>query len=806
MPLHPGDILNNTYRVLGEVAQGGFATVYKAESFDPSIDSTLYALKALHEGSLNETAAELFRREARRLIQLNVEAVVRCYGIQQSPDGQLILVMDYVEGPSLQQRVKPSPLETSPLSRKAIVALCRRLLPAMDALHALGVVHRDLAPDNIILRDDDVAKATLIDFGISKDLADDDAATVIGDRFAGKLRYAAPEQMGLFGGARTIGPKTDLYSLCVVILFAATGRALFEGSGFTDAVTARQAAPDLSFVPDWLRPMLIAGLTPDPAQRAGSGSQLLALLDPSLANVTAEPAPPPPAGARTWLTAEITSIDDDAPGAPASPGMAPDLEVKGGRKAPVATGLVLILVLLGLGWVVARYAQGRLGQETASSLMAQTDSAASETATTATPPPALPPADLEPETLIGTTAGARLGWDLGVVGERAYVLSVPKDPALAGLARVDAVRLGNADETSRLGVLVDASWPTLEMSGDRVRLGAVVGQDKLLLISPKGEPPATSTPAEDTPAEGTPAEGTLAEDIPAENTPAEDIPAENTATSVVQVRLVDPAIPSAVVDLMEVRHGSEPVAAVADQALLASAAEGGPVQLTPLTGAFPSQVEAPPVGVARFAAALLLTETALFVGSPGDDSTPGRVDVYQRGNPWAVTLAPAVTLLAPQSRPGDGFGATLALDGDRLLVAAPGARQVHSLAPVQTGSPLGAWTVQQSLQAQPLDGPVAFGISLGRDDTTLLVGAPGHPDEAEARPGAYLYQRTAADQPWQLSRILRHPEASTGQAAEPSFGHRVAVIPSALLVAAPGDDREDDEAGAVHLYPRGTPQ
>ncbi len=794
MPLHPGDILNNTYRVLGEVAQGGFATVYKAESFDPSIDSTVYALKALHEGSLNETAAELFRREARRLIQLNVEAVVRCYGIQQSPDGQLILVMDYVEGPSLQQRVKPSPLETSPLSQADIVALCRRLLPAMDALHALGVVHRDLAPDNIILRDDEVAKATLIDFGISKDLADDDAATVIGDRFAGKLRYAAPEQMGLFGGARTIGPKTDLYSLCVVILFAATGRPLFEGSGFTDAVTARQAAPDLSFVPDWLRPMLIAGLTPDPAHRAGSGSQLLALLDPSLANVAAEPAPPPPAGARTWLTAEITSIDDDAPATPASPGMAPDLEVKGGRKAPVATGLVLILVLLGLGWAVARYAQGHLGQQTASSLMAQTDSAAGEPTTTATPPPAAPSADLEPQTLIGTTAGARLGWDLGVVGDEAYVLSVPMDPALAGLARVDAVRLGNADGISRLGILVGDSWPALDVSGDRVRLGTVVEGDKLLLISPKGGPARTETPSDGTPTEGT----------PAEDTSAEDTSAEGSATRTLQVRLLDPAVPSTVVDLVEVRHGNGPVAAVADQALLASAAEGGPVLLTPLTGTFPSQVEAPPVGVARFAASLLLTETALFVGSPGDDNTPGRVDIYQRSNPWAVTLAPAVTLSAPQSRPGDGFGATLALDGEHLLVAAPGARQVHSLAPAQRGAPLADWTVQQSLQAQPLDGPVAFGVSLGMDETTLLVGAPGQPGEAEARPGAYLYQRAGADMPWQLSSIFRNPQAPTGQGTEPSFGRRVAVIPSALLVAAPGDNREDEEAGAVHLYPRDT--
>ena len=148
-----------------------------------------------------------------------------------------------------------------------------------------------MSPDNVILENDDIHEATIIDFGIAKDL-DASSATIVGDGFAGKLNYVAPEQLGDFG--REVGPWTDVYSLGLVILAVAQGKNVDMSGSLVDAIDKRRKGPDISAIPDNLQPLVHAMLRPDPKERLRSMDDVLAMLDgariPSPTTVRAEVA------------------------------------------------------------------------------------------------------------------------------------------------------------------------------------------------------------------------------------------------------------------------------------------------------------------------------------------------------------------------------------------------------------------------------------------------------------------------------------------------------------------------------------
>jgi hypothetical protein len=170
--------------------------------------------------------------------------------------------MEFVDGPSLSKLYKQGPLPPAQVRQ-----LRDRLADGLAAAHEKGVIHRDLSPDNVILPGGDLTKAKIIDFGISK-MADPEAKTIVGDDFAGKYSYVSPEQVGLYGGK--VDPRSDIYSLGLVLAAAASGKPLDMGSSPISVVEARRAVPRLEGVPAELRPELTAMLQPDPADRPQS--------------------------------------------------------------------------------------------------------------------------------------------------------------------------------------------------------------------------------------------------------------------------------------------------------------------------------------------------------------------------------------------------------------------------------------------------------------------------------------------------------------------------------------------------------
>jgi serine/threonine protein kinase len=159
----------------------------------------------------------------------------------------------YVPGPSLADAVK----ERGPLSVSAMASLAGALAEALKAIHAAGVVHRDLKPSDVLLAEEGTR---VVDFGISRPTGDGLTATGAAE----PVGYFSPE---VVTGA-PVGPPSDVFSLGAVLVFAAAGQAPF-GSGSMAAVLHRlvNGEPQLGRVPESLRPLIEPCLRKDPAAR-----------------------------------------------------------------------------------------------------------------------------------------------------------------------------------------------------------------------------------------------------------------------------------------------------------------------------------------------------------------------------------------------------------------------------------------------------------------------------------------------------------------------------------------------------------
>lgn len=303
-PVEIGDYVN-VFRIERFIARGGMGEVYEAVNPHPPFERVAVKLM-LADLASNENALNMFYKESGALGRVHHSSIVQYRIASQSPNGQPYLITEFVNGPSLQQLLG----EFRP-DEDALRKLTKRLTRGLGAAHAEDVVHRDIAPDNILLAEGNPDRPKIIDFGIVKD-SKDGGATIIGDGFAGKLRYVAPEQLGEYDF--NVGPWTDIYSLALTMLAVATGAHADMGSSLTDAVRKRERVPDLSAIPESLRPAFEAALQPNPANRPQTMADFAAMLDGAPA-----PVVPSPIGSDFEEEPEPTATTKPAASEPAKP-------------------------------------------------------------------------------------------------------------------------------------------------------------------------------------------------------------------------------------------------------------------------------------------------------------------------------------------------------------------------------------------------------------------------------------------------------------------------------------------------------
>jgi serine/threonine protein kinase/outer membrane protein assembly factor BamB len=245
------------FTLLGRLGSGGMGVVYLGRAGDGSVA----AVKVLHSGFAAD--GEFRRRFAR---EVAVARAVQGRGLVPLLDGDAEaarpwLATEYVPAPPLNQVVE----ETGPLPEDVVTTLGARLANALARLHAQGVVHRDLAPSNVLITDDG---PRLIDFGVARSIG----ATAITATGAvlGTPAFMSPEQ----ADGTEVGPASDVFSLAAVLVYAATGDGPFGHTSDPVAMLrrVRDEEPDLSRLPPALRSILAPCLAKEPAARPDAGA------------------------------------------------------------------------------------------------------------------------------------------------------------------------------------------------------------------------------------------------------------------------------------------------------------------------------------------------------------------------------------------------------------------------------------------------------------------------------------------------------------------------------------------------------
>ena len=300
------------HRLLARLGVGGMGVVYLART----ADGTPVALKVIRaEYAADPGFRARFRREVRLATGLTGRRVVAVTAADTEARAPW-LATAFVPGPSLAEAVDG----LGPLPAHTVVTLGAQLAQALGELHAVGLVHRDVKPGNILLVPDG---PRLIDFGIAKGAGT--TALTAPDAVIGTPGYLSPEQTRTRGGE--VGPAGDLFSLGCVLAYAATGRRPF-GTGEAPAVLYRTVhephdPTGLAQLPPPLRTVIDACLTKDPALRPTAAAVHSALTDEKHPddNPSTAPAWLPPAVLR--LIAERSARALDPPPRTAGP-PAPD--------------------------------------------------------------------------------------------------------------------------------------------------------------------------------------------------------------------------------------------------------------------------------------------------------------------------------------------------------------------------------------------------------------------------------------------------------------------------------------------------
>lgn len=273
--LQPGQIFENKFRILSTIGAGGVGVIYKAQHVHTK---RMLAIKMLHSTELDRENEFLrFEQEAEAASHFNHKNIVTIHDFGVTADGVAFLVMEYLDGPTLDHILKTDGRVTMEQFMHIFPQVCAGLQHA----HKKGIVHRDIKPSNLMIVDTEDEKGVLkiVDFGLAKPSGQDVEKHLTQTGIVlGTPLFMSPEQCR----GREVDFHTDIYSLGCVMYAAITGIYPFEGESTMDTLYLHIAEPPKPFsqvvpelnLPTSLETVIFKALSKEPTQRQSSMQEL----------------------------------------------------------------------------------------------------------------------------------------------------------------------------------------------------------------------------------------------------------------------------------------------------------------------------------------------------------------------------------------------------------------------------------------------------------------------------------------------------------------------------------------------------
>jgi serine/threonine-protein kinase len=279
-------VLLGRYRIESLLGSGAFGAVYRGHSIR---SKTVVAIKVEHTTSSAQRAR--FEREAALLARINNGNVVSVLDFGHLSDGAAVVVMEFVDGTSLDKYVAR---HGGTLPWREAANLMLGLLDGLDAAHEVGVLHRDIKPQNILIQHGPVPVVKIVDFGIARAIGEQLARLTTTGQMLGSLGYMAPEQLA----TDPVDVRCDVYAAGVVLYELLSGQQPFKGDGLKLAMN-KLSSPGPEHIPvpehgktwpDELTALVLSMLRSAPSERPSSAYEAAQTLKAILRRTISRPS------------------------------------------------------------------------------------------------------------------------------------------------------------------------------------------------------------------------------------------------------------------------------------------------------------------------------------------------------------------------------------------------------------------------------------------------------------------------------------------------------------------------------------
>ncbi|MDX1581971.1 MAG: protein kinase [Thermoanaerobaculia bacterium] len=218
-------LLDGKYELVTRLGLGGMGEIFKVRHVHLGEERVVKIMRA--NIATDDDALQRFLHEARLATMIKHRNLAMLYDFATLEDGSYYMVWEFIDGSNVQKWIS----ENGPMPPRIVVEISLQALAGLNALHEMGVIHRDISPENIMITQDyqENLLCKVIDFGIAKQLSEGESGQGLTQTgmFLGKLKYASPEQAGFLKEGEQLDARSDLYSFGIVMYEMLAGRAPF---------------------------------------------------------------------------------------------------------------------------------------------------------------------------------------------------------------------------------------------------------------------------------------------------------------------------------------------------------------------------------------------------------------------------------------------------------------------------------------------------------------------------------------------------------------------------------------------------